>query len=124
MLLRRYSAQIILTASSTLAVIGSIILSVTESGPVTIFALGLSGLGLAAAFPVVLGIIGDRFVKWSGTAFGIALTIALFGNMLINYLTGIVTESTGMSAYSWMLIITGICTTLLIIISFSRYKKK
>lgn len=124
MLLRRYSAKIILTASSTLAVIGSIILPMTESGPVTIFALGLSGLGLAAAFPVVLGIIGDRFVKWSGTAFGIALTIALFGNMLINYLTGIVTESTGMSAYSWMLIITGICTTLLIIISFSRYKKE
>lgn len=122
MLLKRFSARMILTASSTLAVIGCIILSVTESGLMAIFALGLTGFGLASAFPVVLGIIGDRFVKWSGTAFGIALTIALLGNISINYLTGVVTESTDIGTYSWMVIIAGLCTIALIIISFSRYK--
>ena len=80
------------------------------------------GFGLAAAFPVALGIIGDKYAKWSGTAFGIALTIALLGNITINYLTGIITESTDIGAYAWMVIATGFCTTILIIYSFSKYK--
>ena len=121
-LLKKYSAPIILSFFSGVALIGCIILSTTSSGIMAAFALGLTGFGLAAAFPVVLGIIGDRFVRWSGTAFGIALTIALIGNISINYVTGIITESFEINSYSWVLIITGICTTALILISFSKYK--
>jgi len=97
-------------------------LSVTSSGFMAAIALGITGFGLAAAFPIVLGIIGDRFVRWSGTAFGIALTIALMGNISINYVTGIITESFEINSYSWVLVITGICTTTLILISFSKYR--
>ena len=121
-LLKKFSAKIILSASSFTAFAGCILLSFTSSWILTILALALTGFGLAAAFPVVLGIIGDRFVKWSGTAFGIALTIALIGNILINYLTGLVTETFEIGAYSWMLILSGGCTTALILISFSKYK--
>ena len=119
-MLRKFSAKIILLVSSSTALAGCIILSVTSSESTTIISLALAGFGMAAAFPIVLGIIGDRFSKWSGTAFGIALTIALLGNIFINYLTGMITENYGIGSYSWMLVISGICTTVLILISFSK----
>ncbi|MCG8311031.1 MAG: MFS transporter [Cytophagales bacterium] len=121
-MLKRSSASVVLIASSTVALAGCIILSVASEKLIIIPALCLIGFGLAAAFPVVLGIVGDRFVRWSGTAFGIALTIALLGNISINYFTGIITEAYEIGAYTWMVIITGICTSVLIIISFSKYK--
>lgn len=122
MMLKRFSAKLILSISSSSALFGNILLSYTSSEVMTIISLALTGFGLAAAFPIVLGLIGDRFASWSGTAFGIALSIALIGNMFINYLTGIITESFEMGSYPWMLLLSGACTTALIFISFSRYK--
>ena len=122
LLLKKYSSALVLSMSSSIALIGCIILSFASSEMMTIVALALSGFGLAAGFPVVLGSIGDRFAQWSGTAFGITLTIALLGNMFINYLTGIAIENIGMNAYSWMLVISGMCTTVLVLITF-RGKK-
>ncbi|HUW91897.1 MAG TPA: MFS transporter [Bacteroidales bacterium] len=57
--------------------------------------LFLLGTGLAGGFPIMLGFVGDRFIKLSGTAFSIAFVIALTGNMLINYLMGIIAQRYG-----------------------------
>ena len=57
--------------------------------------LFLSGAGLAPGFPVMLGLISERFESLSGTAFSIAFSIALTGNMLINYLVGIIVHKYG-----------------------------
>lgn len=62
----------------------------------------LIGAGLASGFPVMLGIIGEIFKGVSGTAFSFAMLIALVGNTIINYLTGLVTQLFGMSAYLYV----------------------
>lgn len=121
-LLKRYSGTIILSASSVLALLGCILLSMSTAKMWIISGLTLAGFGLAAAFPVVLGMIGHRFSKWSGTAFGMALTIALLGNMFINYITGLVTDANGISTYALMLIAAGIGTTGLILFTSLKFK--
>lgn len=55
----------------------------------------LTGAGLAAGFPVMLGFVGNRHPSLSGTAFSIAFSIALTGNMLINYSMGLIAGSYG-----------------------------
>lgn len=53
------------------------------------------GAGLAAGFPMMLGMVGERFKELSGTAFSIAFTIALAGNMIFNYAMGLIAKHTG-----------------------------
>jgi MFS transporter, FHS family, glucose/mannose:H+ symporter len=72
------------------------------------------GIGFAAVFPVVLGYVGDIFSKLSGTAFSIALVIALVGNMLLNYLMGIVAHSYGIKHFTTILIISLIVMAVLL----------
>ncbi|ANH83025.1 hypothetical protein A8C56_20370 [Niabella ginsenosidivorans] len=55
----------------------------------------LTGAGLAGGFPFMLGYLGSRYAAASGTAFSIALTIALTGNILINSITGIIIQYYG-----------------------------
>lgn len=57
--------------------------------------LFLAGAGLAAGFPTMLGLVGNRYPHLSGTAFSFVLVIALAGNMLINYSMGVVAENYG-----------------------------
>ena len=121
-LLRKLSAKLILTASSSLALVGCIVLSYSSSIIIVSVTLGITGFGLASAFPIVLGVVGDRFSKWSGTAFGMALTIALLGNITLNYLTGIITETYEIGTYALMVVIAGICTATFIVISVKKYK--
>jgi len=59
--------------------------------------LVLLGAGLAAGFPVMLGITGDRFKELSGTAFSCVMTVALTGNMLVNYMMGLMAGKYGIS---------------------------
>jgi fucose permease len=43
----------------------------------------------------MLGILGERFAERSGTAFSFALVIGLSGNMLVNYLMGVIAKTYG-----------------------------
>lgn len=120
LLLKKFSAKKILIGSTLLALTGSLTATISYNEIMLAASLALTGLGLAATFPVVFGMIGDRYANWSGTAFGIALTIALLGNILINYITGILTEKYSFHTFSWILVCTGFCTTTLIIIGLSK----
>lgn len=57
--------------------------------------LFIIGAGLAAGFPTMLGIVGNRYPDLSGTAFSFVLVIGLLGNMLVNYSMGLVAENAG-----------------------------
>ncbi len=57
--------------------------------------LFLSGAGLSAGFPVMLGFVGNHFPTISATAISFVFVVALIGNMLINYLTGIIIQRYG-----------------------------
>jgi MFS family permease len=108
--------------SALTAVAGGIILMFANSEILLVLSMIFIGLGLAAGFPVVLGFVGNRYAKWSGTAFGIALTIALSGNMLINYLIGVFTQGWGMQVYPVIMIVTGVASIAMILLVLGKYK--
>jgi MFS family permease len=56
-------------------------------------ATALIGFGAGATFPVVLNYLGSAFRELSGTAFSIAILIALCGQFIFNKITGIMFDS-------------------------------
>lgn len=74
-----------------------ILLMQVGSAEVAMTGLVLSGAGLAGGFPIMLGFAGDRFSNLSGTAFSFIFVTALIGNMLINFLTGLVIHHYGVT---------------------------
>lgn len=55
----------------------------------------LVGAGLAAGFPIMLGVVGHLYKELSGTAFSLVFVIALTGNMIINYGMGVIAQNFG-----------------------------
>lgn len=93
--LRTISSQHILYISFGLLLIGNILLRIGSTFPIAVAGLILIGAGLAAGFPIMLGFVGNRYTQLSGTAFSVVLVIALLGNMLVNFLMGIIAETYG-----------------------------
>lgn len=60
-----------------------------------------AGCGLALGFPVLLGFLGEKFTRISGTAFSLAFSVALVGNLLFNYGMGQLIDWYGLPAYKW-----------------------
>ena len=88
-ILRKISAYPVLIAAMILIIAGISLVSVATSVHIISISIFIVGVGIAAAFPIVLGEIGERYKEFSGTAFSFALVIALMGNILINRLIGI-----------------------------------
>ena len=82
----------------------------------------LIGGGLAPGFPVMLGVAGEIFKGVSGTAFSFAMLIGLTGNIIINYLIGILTENFGMGIYPYV-ILTEIVMLVLIFVLIKKADK-
>jgi MFS transporter, FHS family, glucose/mannose:H+ symporter len=96
---------------------GGVVLIGADSLFTAVTAMVLLGIGFAAAFPIVLGYISELYSSLSGTAFSIALFIALMGNTLINYLVGLISQNQGIEVFPYILLLTG--GLLFIILSFS-----
>jgi len=95
-LLRRASGGAVLLSSLGVAFVGALIL-IGARGAVTAGAgTLLVGAGFAAVFPVVLGYVGDRYERVSGTAFGIVMVMALMGGTALPYLTGVLGDVFGL----------------------------
>ncbi len=75
--------------------IGVALMQVGKTQSLIVAGLFLSGAGMAGGFPIMLGFVGERFASLSGTAFSFVFTVALIGNMLINYLMGIIVQTYG-----------------------------
>jgi FHS family glucose/mannose:H+ symporter-like MFS transporter len=78
------------------------------------------GAGLAAGFPVMLGFVGDHFATVSGTAFSIVITIALAGNMAVNYLMGFLVGHYGLQHLTTL---TFTLTAFMVLLSLVILKK-
>ena len=59
----------------------------------------------AAAFPIVLGYIGDRYPHDSGTAFSAIFVVALVGKMAINKAFGYVAQIHGIEQYARVMLV-------------------
>ena len=93
--LRKMDGLNIMFISFGLMLAGLLLLKTSNSLTIAIIGLILLGAGIAGGFPIMLGIVGSRYSKLSGTAFSFVLVIALIGNMLINYVAGIIAQHYG-----------------------------
>ena len=99
-LLKHVKSQRILFASILLTAVGAVLLMTSGSYFVSLLAALCLGAGLAAAFPVVLGYIGDLYPTQSGTAFSTIFFVALLGNMTINKSFGALAQIHGVQQYT------------------------
>lgn len=98
-LLKRADSRAVLFASIAISACGAMVLWWAGNYRVSLLGPIMIGAGLAAAFPVVLGFIGDRYPQQSGTAFSTIFVIALLGNMTINKTFGYVAQQRGIDEY-------------------------
>lgn len=111
--LKKLRPYIVIYISLGIAFTGTIIMIFTTTYGLAVLGLILLGIGFAAGFPLTLGYVGEIYSNLSGTAFSIVLVIALIGNMLINYLVGIISHTFGIKQFTTLIII---CIIFMIII--------
>ena len=85
---KRMKPNVILYSFFAVLFAGFALLPAASTIAVAMIAMVLIGFGTAAIYPIVLGQLGTRFKRLSGTAFGIAISIALAGSSLINAFVG------------------------------------
>jgi FHS family glucose/mannose:H+ symporter-like MFS transporter len=122
--LRDVSAGRILTVSFTMILISLILLKTGSSYYMDIAGLVLLGGGLAGGFPIMLGFVGSRYAELSGTAFSFVLFVGLLGNMLINYLMGIISQNLGIKHLITVAFGESVIMIFLCLIILKRLKKQ
>jgi MFS transporter, FHS family, glucose/mannose:H+ symporter len=118
--LRAVSPSRILMISFLFLLTGSILLHASVNYPLVITGLILLGAGLAGGFPIMLGFVSSRYASLSATAFSVVIGMALLGNMLVNYLLGVVAHHFGiqhLTTFAFTL------TALMIILSINVFLK-
>jgi len=118
--LRRTSSDLIVKISFLMLLAGVAILWRSTTHQVAVAGLIFIGGGLAAGFPVMLGVVGDKFAHLSGTAFSIVLTLALVGNMIVNFFMGVIAEKFGIGHLTTM----AFALTTIMILLFTLLKRK
>ena len=122
-ILRHAAPKRVLQVSLIIAALGAIILMSATNYPIAVSGLVLLGIGFAAAFPVILGMIGDLYSTASGTAFSIAFVLALIGNMIINKTMGYAAHEYGIKVFS-VLILTALAFLSLLLVAATRRAAK
>jgi MFS family permease len=88
-LLHTTTGRRVILAGIAVSATGIIVLAQAQGWQGAAAALALLGIGLAAAFPLLMGYAADLHPSISGTALSVVLAIALLGNMAINYMVGV-----------------------------------
>lgn len=78
--------------------IAAVTLLNTRDPHVAALCVFMLGVGFAPTFPVILGFVGERYAALSGTAFSLAIAMALVGGMLLPWLAGVIGSAYGMRA--------------------------
>jgi len=122
--LKSLAEKKLLLVSFTLILAGILLMKWGYSIAPAITGLVLLGAGLAAGFPVMLGLTGTRYSELSGTAFSLVLFFALLGNMTMNYGMGFIARSYGISHLTTVAFILLALMILLYILLFRNNKRK
>ena len=121
-ILRNIPVRRILIASLIFVLLGIICIKSGISSGVALTGFMLVGAGLASGFPVMLGFTGARYVSLSGSAFSFVLTVALLGNMLINYCMGVISMKYGISHLITITFAEMIIMAILGLVIIKKYK--
>jgi fucose permease len=111
-LLRKYHPHRVQFGSMCLSAAGILILMFSKEYIISACGLIMLGAGFAAAFPVMLGYVGEVFSRLSGTAFSFVLVIALIGNITMNYSMGLIFKYFGIRYLSSLLLF---CLAMLLV---------
>jgi len=95
-------ASTLVTGGAVLAMLSSIGLIFSGSGPVAALLVALVGLGFATIFPTTLAQAGSAFASHSGTAFSVIFVLALSGGMTAPWLVGRIAQNQGIGAGFWV----------------------
>lgn len=112
-ILRKSNVRLVIYASFTLILAGAVVLASNPGYISALTAMICLGCGFAAVFPVVLGMVGERYPAISGTAFSLVIVMALAGNSLINYMTGVISDKEGISVFPYVILI---CTGMMVLV--------
>jgi fucose permease len=118
-LLKLFSMWSTLFVSLGLVLIGGLLLMSAGGYAAALLGLVVLGIGFAAVFPVVLGTVGDTYAGLSGTAFSIILVIALIGNMILNYLVGILAQLYGIR-YFPVIVLASLCIMFILVLAAKK----
>ena len=118
-LFKKIKQETVLRASLITAAIGFALLTFSPDFARAAIGMVLVGAGLASTFPVILSIVGSQYASLSGTAFSVALVIALIGQTLLNSLTGIISQGYSIVVYPYMMIV----SLLIMLLLFKRSLK-
>ncbi len=120
--LRKVPSATILIVSFAFLLGGSLLLHISTSYGIAIAGLIMIGVGLAAGYPVMLGAIGNQYAELSATAFSVVLTIALLGNMSLNFIMGVVAETYGLQHLTTITFVLSFMMIVLTLIIYKRIK--
>ena len=121
---RKQSDSTMLQVSMLMLIIGSILLLFGKSFTPVLIALVTLGAGMAAGFPMMYSIVGTRHADISATAFSFILTIALLGNMLINYIMGVVAKYYGIHSVAPVILMESVTMSLLCYIILQKINRE
>jgi MFS family permease len=116
LLLSRVGSRIVLFGSIVVAACGAALFLASPGYGASLCAALLIGVGLAAAFPVVLGFIGDRYPGQAGTAFSTIFFVALVGNIVINKSFGYIAQAQGIQHYATFMLALLCCSAVLLVL--------
>ncbi len=119
-IMKKAKSEAVLYASICLTILGLLFLKSASSFLAVAVAISLLGVGFAAIFPLVLAYIGNIYAHLSGTAFSIALVIALLGNMFFNYLMGNLVKYVGIIQLTNVLLVSAIIMGTILSISIKK----
>lgn len=94
--LKRIAPARAMFACIAVGIAGALILLNTRDPHIAAMSVFMLGVGFAATFPAVLGFVGERYAALSGTAFSLAIAMALCGGMLMPWLAGVIGKAYGM----------------------------
>lgn len=108
----------------TVALVGVAILYFDPGVTLAHLAMAMIGFGVGATYPVVLAYLGGVFREQSGTAFSIAIFIALCGQFAFNKVVGVMFYDGGYAYFPLVLAFAVVMMMLLLPVAAGTVKKK
>lgn len=103
---KKVKPEAVLPYSLILTAVGFALLTFSPGFIRAAMGMTIIGIGLSPTYPVILSVLGNRYPSLSGTAFSVALAIALVGQTAMNGLMGIISQYTnGISLYPYLMIV-------------------
>lgn len=98
----RMNSSTLVAGGAFLAMLSTVGLIFSGSGPIAMLLVAFVGLGFAAIFPTTLAQAGTVFASHSGTAFSVIFVLALSGGMTAPWLVGRIAQTHGIGAGFWV----------------------